>query len=187
MDPILTTIIQGAARPFKWWVTIASWEQGLRVRFGKRSRALPPGIHFRIPFLDRVYVQSTRAKTIVSSNQTMSTADGKVVTMSVSIIYEVSDILRMYEQASSPEDVLIFEALKVAAHEVSSRRVADLSPLQIGEAISARLQSVDLGLSNVSSALTGFCVSRCYRIIDGSGWQPQGRDLDKASDSGERN
>ena len=60
----LSTIVRSLWRPFQWWVVVAQWELGLRIRLGKKTKALNPGIHFRIPFLDRIYIQSARLRTI---------------------------------------------------------------------------------------------------------------------------
>ncbi len=46
----------------KFWIVIQPWERGIRVRFGKNQKLLNGGVHFRIPFLDTIYVQCVQAQ-----------------------------------------------------------------------------------------------------------------------------
>lgn len=55
-------ILRSFWRCFIWWVVIQPWEQGIRVRLGKKRVRLEPGIHFRIPYLDAVFKQSNRLR-----------------------------------------------------------------------------------------------------------------------------
>src|SRR3990167_9601576 len=102
----LTTIIKSLARPFQWWVVIAEWESGLLVRLGKNSRVLAPGIHLRIPFLDRIYVQSIRLRTISFSGMQCVTKDGKTAVVGASISFSVSNVKDLYDSCSTPEYTL---------------------------------------------------------------------------------
>src|SRR5467141_2687015 len=99
----LATLLRAFAQPFQWWIVIAPWEQGLRVRIGKIAAELGPGIHFRIPFFDRIYVQSIRLRTIMRSNQTVSSFDGHPLALSFSIDFSITNLREMFDTLSSPE------------------------------------------------------------------------------------
>lgn len=183
----LSTLLQAFARPFTWWVVVASWEQGLRVRLGKQTKLLRPGVHLRIPFLDRIYVQSTRLRVVSCQGQSFSAGDGRTVTVSLSVRYAVRDIVLMYEAASAPEAVLLFEACRAASSYVSGRGSHDVSSEGLREFMSrATSAAADaLGLRDVAVTITSFCVVRTLRLITGEGWVGS-RDMDYKEHSGER-
>lgn len=102
----LAQLLQSVARPFMWWVVIATWEMGVRVRLGKTAHELRPGFHLRIPFIDRVYVQTTRTRTTSSTGLTVTTRDRKNLTVSLAVEYAVASVLRLYETMANPDTIL---------------------------------------------------------------------------------
>lgn len=47
---------------WKFWIVIAPWEIGVRVRLGKRAAAVTPGLHLRIPLIDVITLVNTRLR-----------------------------------------------------------------------------------------------------------------------------
>lgn len=156
-------LLQAATKPLKWWVVIAEWEQGLRVRLGKNSVKLGPGFHLRIPYLDRIYVQSVRLRTIESSGQQCMTADGRVVIFTTAISFVIADIKRLYNNLSTPELTLQNEvSLKVC------NRVRQLVAAEVNTAIAAGIEierAEQWGLASVSISLPSIVTARVFRLI----------------------
>ena len=75
--------IFGFFRSFQCWVTVAPWEAGLRVRYGTKAFLLNPGLHWRIPFLDRIFIQPVRLRTIEPPTITLTTKDGKMLSIKI--------------------------------------------------------------------------------------------------------
>lgn len=174
------------SRFLKWWIVVASWEQGLRVRLGKRTELLQPGIHLRIPFVDRIYIQSSRIRVVVVNNQSLSTKDGKVITLSLAIKYRVGNIVDLYEFTSMPQATLLFEAMRSTSSYISTNNIGCISQHSLDEAVNADMAEQNFpGMRDVVVAVTGFCVSRCYRFMTGDTWLPTGKDLDEDDNSGE--
>lgn len=171
-------------RLFKWWVVIASWEQGLRVRLGKTTTRLDPGIHFRIPFLDRTYVQSTRLRIVNCPTQSISKRDKTVITFGLAVKYQIQDIVKMYETTAAVESILLFGAVSKAAHLITTAD-GDIDPASLEEQLTAIMPSHEYGLSNVEVNVLSFCQARCYRFITGDTWMPVGTSLDDPFHSGE--
>ena len=150
---------------FRWWVVVAPWEQAVRVRLGKRATLLHPGLHLRIPGLDRVYRESVRLRTVDLGLQTISTTDGKTVTLSGFIRYKVVDLLEVMNALHHPEDTLADEAMGAIAKCVQTSMAASVTPSAVEEAATLAVQDIGYGLGCMSVGITDFAFVRTYRII----------------------
>lgn len=169
----------------KWWIVIASWEQGVRIRLGRNPTRLDPGLHLRIPFVDRIYVQATRTRVLVAENQSLSTKDGKVYTVSIGIRFRINDVVKLYEAMAQPEGVIACDAMSRVAQHIFTRQSKDVDPSALEDAINDNMPAF-AGLDSVRVNVTGFCQSRCYRMITGATWIPTGTNLDNDEASGEK-
>lgn len=43
--------LSGVLNSWKFWIVIAPWEVGVRIRLGRKAVALGPGLHLRIPWV----------------------------------------------------------------------------------------------------------------------------------------
>lgn len=166
MSEFLTALGRFCAR-LTIWVAVAPWERGLRVRAGKHVKQLQPGVHWRVPFLDVVYVQSVRLRSSWLNSQTLMTADGHVATVGATVSYAIEDIYKLYNRMHHAEDTITnWVACAIAAH-VGTERKAFISAEAIGEAatrlVSERLESC--GLSQVRVQITDLAFTRAYRLI----------------------
>ena len=161
----LSQILSSLAQPFKWWIVVAPWEGALRIRLGKVAGELGPGIHFRIPFLDRIYVQSLRLRSISDTGQTMTTKDRKVVTISVGVEYGIANLLRVYEALANPESVLIYRVQGIIADHVNGVDSNALSPHTIQAAVRSNLQAGEWGMDRLQLHVTSFAFVKTYRFM----------------------
>lgn len=178
-----STVLQSMTRLFKWWVVVASWEQGVRVRFGKKTTRLDPGVHFRIPFLDRIYIQSTRTQVVHTYGQSISTPEGKVITFGIAVRFQIQDIVQLYNTVSDVGTVLLFDAISQASHLISTE--TDMNPSLLEDKINDSLAKQDYGLCEVHASVVGFCQIKSWRFIVDGAWIPMGKSLDDSRDSGE--
>lgn len=158
-------VLSAMWRPFQWWVVVAPWESGLRVRLGKRADVLAPGPHFRIPFLDRVYVHSVRLRIISEDGQTMTTADGRVVTLNIAVQYAIADIQRLYNSVANPETTLLQLAQGAVAECIAETPSDGLTARLVEERISAALPGAEWGLGSVRVLVTTFAFVKTYRLL----------------------
>lgn len=70
---------------------INPWQRGCVLRLGKFQREIGSGVHFLIPFVDRVVSASTVTTTTSLSAQSVMTADNKVVTVEAIVRWSVVD------------------------------------------------------------------------------------------------
>lgn len=163
MIDILRQIISG----FTWWVVVAPWERALRIRLGRYVKDLPAGFYIRIPFIDRVYRQSIRYRRAIIRPQTLTTADGKVVTVSGSIGYSVDDMRKLYDTLECPQDTIELEVASLVAEFVSSREYAAATPRAIEAHVSAKLDLGKYGLSGQAYQAISYVTAKTYRLIQG--------------------
>lgn len=179
MTTWLTTIFHAMSQPLKWWVVVAPWEQGIRVRLGKEAVVLNPGIHFRIPFLDRIYVQSIRLRIVTSGSLTVSTLDRKVVTTILTVRFAIRDVKLLYNTIANPETTLINHVSSLAAEYISQATSADLSHKSLSEYVDSKLDVSGWGLEEVSVNITDFAFIRAYRLMGNEYERCYGLDLEK--------
>lgn len=185
MTTWLTTIFHAMSQPLKWWVVVAPWEQGIRVRLGKEALKLDPGLHFRIPFLDRIYVQSIRLRIITSGIRTFSTSDNKVVNVNLGIRFAVRDIKQLYSTIADPEKTLLNHISSLAAKYVFKTSGKDLSPKDLQDYIDTSMVDDNWGLCDVSAHVIDFAITRTYRLIGNDYESRSGFDLER-NDNGIR-
>lgn len=157
--------IFGFFREFQCWIVIAPWEQGLRVRLGKVAAVLQPGPHPRIPFFDRIFVQSVRQRTISEDGQTITTKDGKTLTLNLVVTYSIRDLAKLYMSISNPEVTLLNRIQGVIAEEVSKRVSTEITPKSLTDAVQANLPAGDWGLADIVVGVSTFAIVRTYRVI----------------------
>lgn len=170
----LNTILQAFAKPFQWWVVVAPWERGLRVRLGKVAADLAPGIHLRIPFLDRILLQSIRLRTVFMSGLTVTTADGHPIIVSIAIDFAITDLRQMFDSLSAPDVTLRYRAAAAVADYLSRKCKAEISALGIERAANEAMDQFGCGLGLIRVRVTMFSYARTHRIImndysDGAG------------------
>lgn len=80
---------------WKFWIVVAPWNVGIRVRLGKNAAQLGPGVHLRIPMVDVIYLVNTRVRFTSSPTVTITgKTEGTARVICATIGYQVSDPLR---------------------------------------------------------------------------------------------
>jgi len=152
---------------FQWWVTVAPWEQGVRVRFGKHVELLPPGIHIRLPFVHQVFVQPTRLRAHYVEPQTLTTRDGKTIVLAAALRYDVVDVLKLYSRVHNAHDTISQRIQGVLASHAFTRNIADLVPADMAKLVLSSIDLSEYGIRVSAFELTNFAVVRVYRLING--------------------
>jgi regulator of protease activity HflC (stomatin/prohibitin superfamily) len=158
--------ILGFFRTFQFWIIIAPWEQALRVRLGKTAAVLRPGPHFRMPFIDRIFVKPVRLRTISASGQTMATRDGKVLTISVAISYAIADIRQLYMTVCDPEGTMLHQIEALIAETIAATDSKEISPAVIERAVNSKLPGSQWGLDQVKLMVTTFAFVKTFRLLN---------------------
>ncbi|MDZ4250332.1 MAG: SPFH domain-containing protein [Candidatus Nanopelagicales bacterium] len=160
-----TTLFSTMGKPFLWWVVIAPWERGVRIRLGRTARLLEPGLHFRIPGVDRIYAQSIRLRTLWSCNQTVTTRDRRTVTISIAVNFRIADLLEVYNSLSTPDVTIRAAALGLAMDCISQRDRDQVTPGAVAQHINEGLKGWGCGLADLSARITTFVEGRAIRLL----------------------
>lgn len=151
---------------FQWWIVIAPWEAAIRVRRGNRITVLKPGMHFRIPALDRFFVQRTRKRYLNTPTQTVTTKDRQAVTVSGGTAYSICDVGALYNTLSDPEDVIQIETLALVAQYIAAHDLSEITPDGIQNHVTQNLNLKQYGLGSTAFLITDFVCVKTYRIIN---------------------
>lgn len=162
---------------FVWWVVVEPWERALRVRLGSKTIELQPGFHWKIPYVDAIYRQSVRLRCSKLEVQTLTTSDGKTVTLSGNVSYCIEDVSKLYGSLAHAEDTIRLLTASAIAGFVSSTVSTECLPAKIEEAVSGKLEFGQYGLGKLRITLTSFAFVRTYRIINDSLWGTNGDQL----------
>lgn len=165
---------------FKIWVIIQPWEQGLIVRNGKGIRKVDGGIYFKIPYIDSVYVQETRTRMVQACIQTLTTKDGKTITLNSAFGYKIKDLEMLYSSLYHPEGTLTNMAMGYVSDFIWTHDAKDITPFGIEKSVLDKLKSVDYGITFEYFKITNFASVRTYRLIqDGQSWVDNSLRLDE--------
>lgn len=148
-----------------WWVIVAPWQHALRVRLGKRVDVLKAGIHLRIPGIDIVHLQSIRMRAADLPLQTVTTKDGKAITMAGVLQYAIFDLLKLYSTLHHAEDTLVNITTAVVAQYVATHDLMDCTPAAIQAHVDANIDFAKYGIDECKCSVVDYAVVKTYRII----------------------
>lgn len=162
---LVNTITAFLAKLFQWWFTVMPWEQAIRVRRGNKSKLLGAGIYLKIPFVDTVYIQTTRMRMVDMPIQTVATKDGTTLTIKAVIGYSIKDVQLLYNTLYHPEMTLNSMSMGFIGEYVRDNNMADITPTLIEQFVNGKIVASDYGLNNLTIRITTFAGVRTYRLI----------------------
>jgi regulator of protease activity HflC (stomatin/prohibitin superfamily) len=163
----------------KIWVIVQPWQQGIRVRNGKKVKLLDNGIYFKIPYFDSVYVQENKLRIGDVPMQTVTTKDLKSITIASSVGYTITDIEKLYNSLYHPETTIRNIAMSIVASMIFTKEITEVKPDEIEKDVLIELQKLDYGLTFDYFRITNFAVARTYRLIQDQNWGGENLKLDE--------
>jgi regulator of protease activity HflC (stomatin/prohibitin superfamily) len=159
------------ANIFVWWTVVAPWEEAIRVRLGNRVHRLGPGFHLRIPHIDMIFRQTIRMRVSVVQLQTLSTKDGKTVTLCATIGYCISDIVKLYNTLHHADETIRNIVSGSVASIVRDCRLEDCKPSMIEAEVNKKLDLEQYGLGKAIVTIVDFAIVKTYRLMSDQRWQ----------------
>lgn len=151
-------------RQFKFFAVVLPWERAIRVRLGNRVQMWEPGWHVRLPFIDSVSLLNTRLRISGAGPQTISTKDGKILTLSMAIGFSIVDPLAAMLRMQNPEVSVAAIASSVASEVVSRTTLAELTPSAIEEHVLEALAK-EPGYSFEFVRVSDYAFARTFRLL----------------------
>jgi membrane protease subunit HflK len=126
------------------WVMLSSYsiintsQAGVVLRFGKYSRTLTPGFHFKLPqpIESVTKVETTRIRSM-SDQVRMLTSDENIISVNFNVQYQVSDARKYLFSTSDPEDTLSQAAEAAVRAVVGSHSMDDILTSPSEDAVAA--------------------------------------------------
>lgn len=173
-------IIEFIQRFFIWWVSIMPWERAVHVRLGKRMKVLEEGVHLRVPFIDRVYVQTTRLRVMQGPPQTVTTRDGKTITIVIAMGYSITDIIKLYTTLFHAEQTLCNIMQSQVADSIALMDAKELRASRVEEELVGMLDKQDYGLKFEYCKVVSLAQVRVLRLIQEGHWLPDALTMNQA-------
>lgn len=171
-------MLSAALRSASVFALVQPWERGLRTRAGKRARVLAPGLHMKIPVIDRIEVQAVRPRAQFIGEQTLTTRDGFAVVVSSAVQYRVDDIRLLYDALHNAHDTLEQEAAAALADFIAGEARAAFDKKACERAVLARLAGdwPRYGIAALRFSIIDFTHPRALRVITGAVGRATGYD-----------
>ena len=160
-------IFSGIKGAVQWWFIVMPWEQAIRVRLGRHVTKFGDGVHIRIPFLDRIYIQNTRLRFSLMTPQTLTTADGKTVTCVGSVRYKIDDILVLHQKLHDAEMAVKQQVECEVAKYVVEHSLVKCHPSLVAQHVNSVIGLEEFGLIEAEFFMTEFAVVKTLRLIGG--------------------
>jgi len=154
-------------RDAKFWFSVRPWEKGVLVHLGKYTKVSSPGFHWKWPVLDEVYMVNTRLRLAPATTQTVSTNDGKIVTLGLNIGFSISNPLQALATYQHPENSVAVLCHNYAADYIISKDSNDIDINELSDYILCGLRESDPndGINPEFVKVTNFILSSPARTI----------------------
>jgi len=164
---MIKEIIQLIRQVFTWFVIVSPWERGVRVRMGKHMREMMPGVHLRVPFIDRFYRQSIRRRSVLIPAMTLTTSDEKTITVGAFFWYEIQNIIALYDTLHDAHDTIESEVSGLMSRYVVSHTHAECQAEKLSAYVIENLDLEKYGIGGFDFAISNHAEHKTYRLITG--------------------
>ena len=149
-------------------VIIPSYEEGVRLSFGKFRKVLHPGIHFKVPFFDEILRQHVVVTTISLPAQSLYTLDRQNFVVKGVIKYKISDVktflLEVYDAKDALSDMTM-SIIKNIVISIPAEKCID-PELDVILTKKAKVEAKKWGVEIQQVTLTDVAPIRSYRLIN---------------------
>lgn len=124
--------------------TLDETERGVVLRLGEYHNTEMPGLHLKIPLIDKVIPVNTTGVREAEIKQRMLTEDENIVEIEMSVQYRVVDPVSYALRVESPENTMIAAAESALRHEVGSTKMEQVLTVGrnlLSDKVKLRLQS----------------------------------------------
>jgi len=149
-------------------VIIPSYEEGVRLSFGKFKKVLHPGIHFKIPFFDEILRQHVVVTTISLPAQSLYTIDKQNFVVKGVIKYKISDVKTFLLEVYDAKDALSDMTMSIIKNIVISIPAEKCIDPELDSLLTkkARVEAKKWGVDIQQVTLTDVAPIRSFRLIN---------------------
>lgn len=149
------------------WEVIDPFERGVLVRLGKYKRNLNPGFHLKIPFIDYVYSAVVTPDTMNTAPVTLTTTDGKSVSIGAVIEFQIEDIYKYMLCTNEPRSNIHDIILGAISEEIEDRDWDEIKKKITKNAVHRKIskKGEEMGIKITDFYFTDKCQVRPFKIF----------------------
>jgi regulator of protease activity HflC (stomatin/prohibitin superfamily) len=148
---------------------IDHYNRGVRLRFGKtKGGVLEAGLHWKIPFVDRILQQMIKMKTLSLSEQTITTKDGTSIVVRAVVKYEVNNVITLILEVNDPIDAIADMTKGIIRKTFISKNWDECNDPEIEKEIAkkARAEAKQWGIAIIEITLTDLGDVPSFRLFN---------------------
>ena len=131
---------------------VSERERGVQLRFGQIVEAdLKPGLHMKIPFVDRIRIFDGRLQALDVPQARFLTQEQKAVVVDAYIKWQIMDVQKFYKATNGD----LFRVNQLLTQRADSRLRNQFGSLTLNEVVSGRRDEM---LQEITSSLKQRCV-----------------------------
>src|SRR3970040_188106 len=151
------------------WVIVVPWEVAIRIRLGKFTRPLGPGLHLRFPYLDEFIIGNTRMRIATTTLQTISTRDRHAISLAASIGFRVSSPLDSFMRSQEPNNTISAYAMTLITEYILAKTLQEVTVTELRDIVLKGLRDFGAGMEFEFVAITDFAVVKTFRLLQETG------------------
>lgn len=165
----LQTIIDSFLQWFPRFEIVRSTHQGVAYVRGRPYVVKGPQMYFWWPIVTELQLYPIKRQSLNPDPQPLTTSDGRTVTASLMVIYEITDILKALTKQWDLEETVSDKALLATARYVTNHTFEEIR-IDDGEELETEIKASlrDWGIRVLEAGLVGYAEGRVIFIL-GSG------------------
>lgn len=162
------------ARTIQLWVVVLPWERAVRVRMGNHSKVLEPGMHLKLPIIDKIWPVNNRLRFAAFPAQTLTTLDGKTMTVGGTVGFRISDPLQAMLSMQQPEYSCAALIQSCVSSYIASRTADELDKAELETEAAEQLRRAAPGFVFEFVTVSDWASVRAIRLLQET-WRPETR------------
>lgn len=166
-DKLIDLIVQWIS-DFLPVVIIPSYEEGVRLSFGKFKKVLRPGMHFKIPLVDEILRHHVVVTTLSLPAQSLYTVDKQNFVVKGVIKYKIADVKTFLLEVYDAQDALSDMTLSIIKNIVISLPAEKCIDPELDNLLTkkARVEAKKWGVDIQQVTLTDVAPIKSFRLIN---------------------
>lgn len=147
---------------------------GVKFNRGKITEEIKPGLFLYWPIVTEISLIPTARRTINLESQTLTTHDSYAVTVTMTVVYRITDVIKALVDTEDIEDTIGDVALRANIKTLTTRRFTNIRAnltTEVKKEItrSARTALRPFGVTVLECDLVDFMETTAYRIVGTGG------------------
>jgi regulator of protease activity HflC (stomatin/prohibitin superfamily) len=123
------------------FIIINQYDLGVILRFGKYSRTLEPGFHWKIPFVDRGLTHTVVTTTLSIPAQSVTTKDEKPVVVKSVVKYNIDNIKDFLLEVYDAKDAISDMTQSIIREQINGRNWSECNDKEFDNTVTKKLRT----------------------------------------------